>query len=75
MTGVDEGWLKGDERDMPLGVELLVTIAVLVVLLGVINAKVLGVFWWKKMNIDTIIGQLILVLVLIGVAVNIVRLL
>jgi hypothetical protein len=60
---------------MPLGVELLVTIAVLVVLLGVINAKVLGVFWWKKMNIDTIIGQLILVLVLIGVAVNIVRLL
>jgi hypothetical protein len=60
---------------MPLVVELLVTIVVLVVLLGVINAKIFGVFWWKKMNIDTIIGQLILVLVLIGVAVNIVRLL
>jgi hypothetical protein len=59
---------------MWLAVELLITVVVLVVLLGVINAKVLDVFWWKKMNVDTIIGQLILFIVLIGVAINIVRL-
>jgi hypothetical protein len=70
---VAEDWLKGD-RDMWLAVELLITVVVLVVLLGVINAKVLDVFWWKKMNVDTIIGQLILFIVLIGVAINIVRL-
>jgi len=55
-------------------VELLITLAVLLALLAVVNPKVLGVVWWKRMNLDNILAQIVIVLLLIGVATNIVRL-
>lgn len=55
-------------------VELLITVAVLVALLAVINAKIFGVVWWRRMNLDNIIAQIIILVVLIGVAADIVRL-
>ena len=55
-------------------VELVITVAVLVVLLAVANPKVLGVVWWKKMNLDNIIAQIVILIFLLGVAANIVRL-
>ena len=54
--------------------ELLITLAVLLALLAVVNPKVLGVVWWKRMNLDNILAQIVIVLLLIGVATNIVRL-
>ena len=55
-------------------VELVITVAVLVALLAVVNPRVLGVVWWKKMNLDNIIAQIVILIFLLGVAANIVRL-
>lgn len=56
-------------------VELLIVFAVLLALLAVVNPKVLGVLWWKRMNLDNILAQLVILILLLGIAANIVRLL